>query len=102
MPVIAKGNRRQAGLASSFLVRMCDIAARRNRRTDILMLLFLQTFTWKTDQQADLARVFALNEQFMRVASSNPPPPKTFTRPKKSRPMKAKAAGGVAKKKGKE
>ena len=60
----------------------------------------MQTFTWKTDQQSDLARVFALNEQFIRAAATNPPPPKSFTRPKKVRPMKPKVAGGVTKKKG--
>jgi hypothetical protein len=67
-----------------------------------LISFVMQTFTWKTDQQSDLARVFTLNEQFMRTAAANPPPAKTFTRPKKSRPMKPKVAGGVEKKKGKQ
>jgi hypothetical protein len=68
----------------------------------ILIAFMMQTFTWKTDQQSDLARVFALNEQFMRNAATNPAPAKTFTRPKRSRSMKAKAAAGVAKKKEKQ
>ena len=66
------------------------------------ILKFAQTFTWKTDQQSDLVRVFALNEQFIRAAVTRPPPSKTFTRPKKVRPMKPKVAGGVAKAKGKQ
>jgi hypothetical protein len=66
------------------------------------ILKLAQTFTWKTDQQSDLVRVFALNEQFIRAAVTRPPPSKTFTRPKKVRSMKPKVAGGVAKSKGKQ
>jgi hypothetical protein len=62
----------------------------------------LQTFTWKTDQQSDLARVFALNEQFIRSAATQPPPAKSFTTAKKNKSVKQKAAGGVSKKKGKQ
>jgi hypothetical protein len=81
-----------------FMILWCVIS-----RTALFLILFLiQTFTWKTDQQSDLARVFALNEQFMRIAATNAPPAKTFTRPKRSRPMKPKAAGGVSKKKDKQ
>jgi hypothetical protein len=62
----------------------------------------LQTFTWKTDQQSDLARVFALNEQFIRAAATQPPPSKSYTTAKKKKIAKQKVAGGVSKKKGKE